>query len=158
MKARSSLGIKVIVELVLVAKLRPTLCNPMDCSPPGSSTHGILQARTLEWVAMPSSRGSSRPRDQTEISHIVSRFFTVWAIREAPCTVVFFVISVYFAILCVFYTFYVFYWTFMYFIFYIYVFYIYCANLTELPSSLVIFLGSIHVSVSIIQLVAFISA
>ena len=40
-----------------------TLCNPMDCRPPGSSVHGILQARTLEWVAMPSSRGSSRPRD-----------------------------------------------------------------------------------------------
>ena len=40
-----------------------TLCDPMDCSPPGSSAHGILQARILEWVAMPSSRGSSRPRD-----------------------------------------------------------------------------------------------
>ena len=40
-----------------------TLCNPMDCSLPGSSVHGILQARVLEWVAMPSSRGSSRPRD-----------------------------------------------------------------------------------------------
>ena len=53
--------------------------------------------------------------------------------------------------------FYVFYLTFMYFIFYIYVFYIYCANLIELPSSLVIFLGSIHVPVSIIQLPAFIS-
>ena len=42
-----------------------TLCDPMDCSPPGSSVHGILQARILEWVAMPSSRGSSKPRDQT---------------------------------------------------------------------------------------------
>ena len=41
----------------------PTLCNPMDCSPPGSSVHGILQGRILEWVAMPSSRGSTRPRD-----------------------------------------------------------------------------------------------
>ena len=40
----------------------PTLCNPMDCTPPGSSVHGILQARILEWVAMPSSRGFSRPR------------------------------------------------------------------------------------------------
>ena len=46
----------------------PTPCNPMDCSPPGSSVHGTLQARTLEWVAMPSSRGSSRPRDRTCIS------------------------------------------------------------------------------------------
>ena len=39
----------------------PTLCDPMDCSPPGSSVHGILQARVLEWAAMPSSRGSSKP-------------------------------------------------------------------------------------------------
>ena len=47
----------------------PTLCNPMDHSPPGSSVHGILQARILEWVAMPSSRGSSQPReDQTRVS------------------------------------------------------------------------------------------
>ena len=42
-----------------------TLCNPMDCSPPGSSVHGILQARILEWVAIPSSTGSSQLRDQT---------------------------------------------------------------------------------------------
>ena len=41
----------------------PALCNPMDCSPPGSSVHGILQVRILEWVAVPSSRASSRPRD-----------------------------------------------------------------------------------------------
>ena len=47
-----------------------TLCNPMDCSPPGSSVHGILLARILEWVAMPSSRGSSQPRDQTHISYV----------------------------------------------------------------------------------------
>ena len=55
------------------AKLLPshlTLCNPMNCSPPGSSVHGILQARPLEWVAMPSSRGSSWPRDRTHISYI----------------------------------------------------------------------------------------
>ena len=43
----------------------PTLCDPVDCSPPGSSVHGILQARVLEWVAMPPSRGSSWPRDWT---------------------------------------------------------------------------------------------
>ena len=49
-------------------KLLPTLCNPMDCSPPGSSVHGILQARTLKWVAVPSSKGSSQPRDRTHIS------------------------------------------------------------------------------------------
>ena len=48
----------------------PTQCNPLDCSPPGSSVHGILQARILEWVAMPSSRGSSRPRDRTRESPV----------------------------------------------------------------------------------------
>ena len=45
-----------------------TFCNPMDRSPPGSSAHGILQARILEWVAMPSSKGSSQPRDRTFLS------------------------------------------------------------------------------------------
>ena len=46
------------------------LCNPMDCSPPGASVHGILHARIPEWVAMPSSRGSSLPRDQTCDSYV----------------------------------------------------------------------------------------
>ena len=46
----------------------PTLCNPMDCSLPGSSVHGMVQARILEWVAIPSPRGSSQPRDRTCIS------------------------------------------------------------------------------------------
>ena len=46
------------------------LCDPMDCNLPGSSVHGILQARILEWIAMPSSRGSSWPRDQTRISQV----------------------------------------------------------------------------------------
>ena len=48
----------------------PTVCDPMDCSLPGSSVHGILQARMLEWVAVPSSRGSSRTRDQTHICYV----------------------------------------------------------------------------------------
>ena len=48
---------------VLVTQLCPTLCDPMDCSPPGSSVRGFLQARILEWVAIPFSRGSSGPRD-----------------------------------------------------------------------------------------------
>ena len=61
-----------------------TLCNPSGYSPPGSSVHGFLQARILEWVAMPSSRESSPPRGRTQVSHIASRFFTVWATREAP--------------------------------------------------------------------------
>ena len=47
-----------------------TLCDPMDCGPPGSSVHGILQARILEWVAISFSRGSSQPRDQTRVSCI----------------------------------------------------------------------------------------
>ena len=47
-----------------------SLCNSMDCSPPGPSVHGILQARILEWVPMPSSRGSSQPRDQACISYV----------------------------------------------------------------------------------------
>ena len=55
----------------------PTLCSPMDCSLPGSSVHGILQARILEWVASPFSRGCSQPRDQTQVSHIAGGFFTV---------------------------------------------------------------------------------
>ena len=64
----------------------PTLCNSMDCSPPGSSVHGILQARRLEWVAMHSSRGASLPRDQTQfsyVSRITGRFFTTSATWEA---------------------------------------------------------------------------
>ena len=64
---------------VLSCFSRVWLCNPIGCSPPGSSAHGILQARILEWVAMPSSRGSSRPRDRTWVSCIscvASRFFT----------------------------------------------------------------------------------
>ena len=51
--------------------------NSMDCSPPGFSVHGILQARILEWVAFPFFRGSSQPRDWTQVSHIAGRFFTV---------------------------------------------------------------------------------
>ena len=55
----------------------------MDCSPPGSSVHGILQARILEWVAMPFSRGSSQLRDRTQASHIAGRLFIVWATSKA---------------------------------------------------------------------------
>ena len=62
-----------------------TLCNPMDCSLPSISVHGILQARILEWVAMPSSRGSFQPRDQTQVSCvfcITGRFFTTEPLRK----------------------------------------------------------------------------
>ena len=54
-----------------------TLCNPMDCSPPGSSVHGIFQTRVLECVAISFSRGSSQPRDRTQVSHTAGRCFTV---------------------------------------------------------------------------------
>ena len=64
---------------VLVALSCLTLCDPMDCSPPGSSVHGILQARKLEWVAIPFSRGSSWPRDPTKVSCIAGKCFTTWA-------------------------------------------------------------------------------
>ena len=57
-------------------------CNPMDCSPPGSSVHGIFQARILERVAIHFSRGFSQLKDGTQVSCIAGRFFTVWAIRE----------------------------------------------------------------------------
>ena len=66
----------------LVAKYL-TLCDPIDCSLPGSSVHGIFQARILEWVAISSSRASSPPRDQTWVFCIAGRFFTNWATREA---------------------------------------------------------------------------
>ena len=66
-----------------VASVALTLCNPMGCSLPGSYVCGILQARILEWVAMPSYRGSPRPRDWTLVSYIAGRFFTVWTTREA---------------------------------------------------------------------------
>ena len=59
------------------------LCDAMDCSLLDSYVHGILQARIMEWVAMPSSRGFSQPKDQTQISCIAGKFFTIWATEEA---------------------------------------------------------------------------
>ena len=67
---------------VLVAQSYPSLCDPLDCSPPGSSVLGILQARILEWVAIPFTRGSSQPRDWAWVSCIAGRLFTIWATRE----------------------------------------------------------------------------
>ena len=63
---------------VKVAQLCPTLCNPMDYT-----VHGILRTRILKWVAFPFSRGSSQPRDLTQVSHIAGGFFISWATREA---------------------------------------------------------------------------
>ena len=57
-------------------------CDPMDCSLPGSSVHGIFQAKVLEWLAISFSRGSCRPRDRTLLSLIAGRCFTIWATRE----------------------------------------------------------------------------
>ena len=73
----------VIYSSLKVAQSCLTLCNPVDCSPPGSSVHGVLQARILEWVAISFSRGSSRPRDRTPVSHIAGRRFSLCATREA---------------------------------------------------------------------------
>ena len=64
---------------VLVAQLYLTPWDLTDCSPPGSSIPVISQARILEWVAFPFSRGSSQPRDWTLVSHIAGAFFTSWA-------------------------------------------------------------------------------
>ena len=67
----------------LVTQSCLTLFDPMDCSPPGSSIHGIFQARILEWVAVSFSRGSFPLRDRTRASCIAGRCFTVWATGEA---------------------------------------------------------------------------
>ena len=71
-------------------QLCPTLCDPTDCSPPGSSVNEMLQTRIPEWVAMPSSRGSSPPRDRTHIyvSALAGGFFTTSATWEALCVCV----------------------------------------------------------------------
>ena len=68
----------MMMMVMKVAQSYLTLCNPMDCI-----VHGILQARILEWVAFPFSRGSSQSRDRTQVSCIAGEFFTSWATREA---------------------------------------------------------------------------
>ena len=65
-------------------QLCPTLWDPTDCSPPGSSIQWILQARILDWVAMPSSKGFPQPGDLIQVFCIAGRFFTIWATREVP--------------------------------------------------------------------------
>ena len=69
-------------ERVLVAQLYLTLHIPMDYNPQGSSVHGISQARILEWVAIPLSKGSSWSRDWIRVSCIAGKFFTIWVTRE----------------------------------------------------------------------------
>ena len=76
------IGLNIDCMRVCVCYSCLTLCDPMDCSPPGSSFYGILQAWILEWVAMPFSRGSSPLRDWTYVSCIAGGFLTIWATRE----------------------------------------------------------------------------
>ena len=73
---------QVEIDILLIAQLCPILRRPMDCNPTGSSVHGILQARILEWGAIPFTRESSWPRDRTQVSCTAGRFFTIWATRE----------------------------------------------------------------------------
>ena len=81
--------------IVKVAQLCPILCHPMVYA-----VHGILQARTLEWVAFPFSRESSQPRDWTQVSHIAGGFFTSWATREAPKAIYLFLKTVWCVYTC----------------------------------------------------------
>jgi len=69
----------LLYVLCLVIQSCLTLCDPMAVAHQAPLSMGILQARMLEWVAMPSSRGSSQPRDRTQVSYIGGRFFTIWA-------------------------------------------------------------------------------
>ena len=84
--------LKLMAVMVVHAQLRLTLCNPVHCSPPGSSVHGILQARILEWVAKPSSRGSSPGMEPAFLKSppLAGGFFTTSATWEAlnGCTTV----------------------------------------------------------------------
>ena len=79
----SKIQVNYCVCLCTCAQSCPTLCNPMDFSLPGSSVHGISQARILQWVAISSSRVSSWPRSWICVSCKTGRFFTIWATREA---------------------------------------------------------------------------
>ena len=74
---------QVVLKWSEVCQSCPALCGPMDCSLPGSAVHGIFQARILEWAAISFSRGSSQPRDRTQVFCIADRRCTIWATREA---------------------------------------------------------------------------
>ena len=73
---------KNVLKHTEVAQSCRTLCDPIDCSPSGSSVHGIFQAIILEWIAISFSRRSSQPRARTRVSHVVDRRFTIWATRQ----------------------------------------------------------------------------
>ena len=69
---------------MLIAQLWLTLLDPMDCNLPGSSVHGILQARILEWATIPFSKETSWPKDQAQVSYIADGLFTIWATSLYP--------------------------------------------------------------------------
>ena len=85
----SGIILNIFICVCACAQVCLTLCDPMDCSPPDSSVHGILQARILEWVTVLFSKGSSQPRDRTLVSCIAGGFSTIWATREAYLMVLF---------------------------------------------------------------------
>ena len=78
--SETQLGLCPWDSQVLVSRSCPTLWDPMDCSPSGSSVHGIIHARILEWVVIPFSRGSSSPRDPIQVSCTAAKLFTICAI------------------------------------------------------------------------------
>ena len=87
LKALTGVKIRYIfskISKVLVVQSCSTLWDPMDYSPPGFSVHGILQARILEGVATALFRGSSQPRDWTQVSSLAGRLYTIWTTRKAP--------------------------------------------------------------------------
>ena len=75
----------VCVCMCVSCSVMSNSCDLMNCSPPGFFVHGISQARILEWVSIPFSRGSSQPRDWTQVSRIAGRFFIIWATRQEVC-------------------------------------------------------------------------
>ena len=77
LEAEMVVAMRASIGVVMHDQSSPTLCNPRDCSPPGSSVHGIFQARILEWVTISYSRGSAQPRDQTQVSCVAGGFFTI---------------------------------------------------------------------------------
>ena len=78
----------------LLFNMKVTQSHLTVCDHMGYTVHGILQARILEWIAVPFSRGSSQPNDRTQVSHITDGFFTVWATREGHCSMYTFIISI----------------------------------------------------------------
>ena len=96
-------GMTLLFSVFLVTQVTkcPSLVTPMDCSPSGSSVYEISQARILEWIAISFSRGSSWPRNWTQVSCIVGRFFTDWSMRESQvildCSIFFHVFRIYFS-------------------------------------------------------------